>query len=144
MHQCTTLGLATIQSVPLQLLVLIETMILCRIMKFLRNSPNNGSSICLNTDIFFRELENSRLILLVLLYRKMQHQSQKPPQKVPLAIQKAFKEELDSMEQQRIISKCDTKRNKVPEWLNFFVIIKTPNGKLCVCLDPTDLNQYIV
>ena len=40
---------------------------------------------------------------------------QKPPQKVPLAMQKAFKEELDSMEQQGIISKYDTKRNKAPE-----------------------------
>ena len=69
---------------------------------------------------------------------------QKPPQKVPLAMQKAFKEELDSMEQQGIISKYDTKRNKAPEWLNSFVIVKKPNGKLHVCLDPTDLNQYIV
>ena len=24
------------------------------------------------------------------------------------------------------------------------MIVKNPNGKLCVCLDPTDLNQYIV
>ena len=69
---------------------------------------------------------------------------QKPPQKVPLAMQKAFKEELDSMEQHGIISKYDTKRNKAPEWLNSFVIVKKPNGKLRVCLDPTDLNQYIV
>ena len=69
---------------------------------------------------------------------------QKPPQKVPLAMQKAFKEELDSMEQQGIISKCDTKRDKAPEWLNSFVIVKKPNGKLCVCLDTTDLNQYII
>ena len=69
---------------------------------------------------------------------------QKPPRKVPLAMQKAFKEELDSMEQQGIISKYDTKRNKAPEWLNTFVIFKKPNGKLRVCLDPTTLNQYIV
>ena len=69
---------------------------------------------------------------------------QKPPRKVPLAMQKAFKEELDSMEQQGIISKYDTKRNKAPEWLNSFVIIKKPNGELHVCLDPTALNQYIV
>ena len=40
---------------------------------------------------------------------------QKPPQKVPLAMQEAFKEELDSMEQQGIISKYDTKQNKAPE-----------------------------
>ena len=68
---------------------------------------------------------------------------QKPPWKVPLAMQKAFKEELDSMEQQGIISKYDTRQNKAPEWLNSFVIVKKPNGKLHVCLDPTDLNQYI-
>ena len=43
-----------------------------------------------------------------------------------------------------IISKYDTKQKKVPEWLNSFVIVKKPNGKLCVCLDPTDLNQYII
>ena len=59
-------------------------------------------------------------------------------------MQKAFKEEVDSMEQQGIISKYDTKRNKAPEWLNSFVIVKKPNGKLYVCLDPTDLNQYII
>ena len=69
---------------------------------------------------------------------------QKPPRKVPLAMQKAFKEELDSMEQQGIISKYDTKQNKAPEWLNSFVIVKKPNGQLHLCLDPTDLNQYIV
>ena len=49
---------------------------------------------------------------------------QKPPWKVPLAMQKAFKEELDSMEQQGITSKYDTKQNKAPEWLNSFVIVK--------------------
>ena len=69
---------------------------------------------------------------------------QKLPCKVPLAMQKAFKEELDSMEQQSIISKYDTKQNKAPEWLNSFIIVKKANGKLCVCLDPTDLNQCIV
>ena len=69
---------------------------------------------------------------------------QKPPWKVPLAMQKAFKEELDSMKQQGATSKYDTKRNEAPEWLNSFVIIKKPNGKLHVCLDPTALNQYFV
>ena len=39
---------------------------------------------------------------------------QKPPHKVPLVMQKAFKEELDLMEQQGIISKYDNKQNKAP------------------------------
>ena len=29
---------------------------------------------------------------------------------------------------------------KTPEWLNSFIIVKKPNGNLCVCLDPTDIN----
>ena len=126
MHLCTILGLATIQLVPLKLLVLIETMILCRIMKFLRNSPNNGSSICLNTDIFFQGIGKFKINPVSVTLQKDTRPVQKPPRKVPLAMQKAFKEELDSMEQQGIISKYDTKRNKAPEWLNSFVIIKNP------------------
>ena len=31
-----------------------------------------------------------------------------------------------------------------PEWLISFVIVKKPNGKLRVCLDPTDLNKHII
>ena len=45
---------------PVSTIAAIKVMILCRIMKFLRNSPKNGLSICLKTDIFFRALENSR------------------------------------------------------------------------------------
>ena len=113
-------------------------------MKFLRNSPNNGSSICPNIDIYFRVLVNLKLILLVSLCRKISTPVQKPLWKLPLAVQKAFKEELDSMKQQGIISKYDTKWNKAPDWLNSFVIVKKLNGKLHILLDPTDLNLCIV
>ena len=54
-----------------------------------------------------------------------------------------FKQELDSMEVQGIISKYDG-HNASPEWLNSFVIVKKPNGSLRICLDPTDLNKDIV
>ena len=54
-----------------------------------------------------------------------------------------FKQELDSMEVQDIISKYDG-RNASPEWLNSLVIVKKPNGSLRICLDPTDLNKDIV
>ena len=47
------------------------------------------------------------------------------------------------MEAQGIISKYDG-RNASPEWLNSFVIVKKPNGSLCICLDPTNLNKDIV
>ena len=68
---------------------------------------------------------------------------QKPPRKVPIAMRDQFKKELDSMEEQGIISKFDG-QDISPEWLNSFVIVIKPNGTLRICLDPTDLNKEIV
>ena len=68
---------------------------------------------------------------------------QKPPRRVPIAMKGKFKQELDAMETQGIISKfdgCDIS----PEWLNSFVIVKKPNGSLRICLDLTDLNKDII
>ena len=58
---------------------------------------------------------------------------QKPPRRVPLVIREQFKNELDNMVSQGILTKLDS-----------FVIVKKPNGNLRICLDPTDLNPYIV
>ena len=68
---------------------------------------------------------------------------QKPPRKVPIAMHAQFKKELDSMEDQGIISKFEG-RDISPKWLNSFIIVKKPNGTLRICLDPTDLNKEIV
>ena len=76
----------------------------------------------------------------------MRHNStplQKPPRKVPIAMKEKFKQELDAMEAQGIISKYNG-HDISPEWLNSFVIVKKPNGSLCVCLDLTDLNKDII
>ena len=51
---------------------------------------------------------------------------QKLPRRIPIAMRDKFKQELDAMEAQGIISKydgCDIS----PEWLNSFVIVKKPN-----------------
>ena len=68
---------------------------------------------------------------------------QKPPRRVPIAMKDKFKQELDSMEAQGIISKFDG-RDVSPEWLNSFVIVKKPNGSMHISLDPTDLNKEII
>ena len=68
---------------------------------------------------------------------------QKPPRRVPIAMKDKLKQELDAMESQGIISKFDG-HNVSPEWLNSFVIVKQPNGSLCICLDPTDLDKEII
>ena len=68
---------------------------------------------------------------------------QKPSRYVPLATKGRFKQELDNMESQGIISKFDG-RYISPEWLNNFVIVKKPNGALHICLDLTDLNKEII
>ena len=46
------------------------------------------------------------------------------------------------MEKQGIISKLD--HNQATECLNSFVVVKKPSGDLRICLDPTNLNKYIV
>ena len=68
---------------------------------------------------------------------------QKPPRRVPIAMRDKFKQELESMEAQGIISKYDGHDISL-EWLNSFFIVKKPNGSLYICLDPTDLNKEII
>ena len=63
---------------------------------------------------------------------------------MPLALKNQFKQELDNMVSQDILSKLDDANVNEPEWLNSFVVVKKPNGKLHICLNPTDLNPYIV
>ena len=67
---------------------------------------------------------------------------QKPACRVPVVMKDKFKRELQSMEKAGIISRLD--RNTPTPWLNSYVIVKKPNGSLRICLDPTDLNKYIV
>ena len=39
-----------------------------------------------------------------------------------------------------ILTKLD--KNQATEWLNSFVVVRKPSGKLRICLDPTDLNPH--
>ena len=55
---------------------------------------------------------------------------QKPPRRVLLARKDQFKQELDNMVSQGILSKLDDANVNAPEWLNSFLVVKKPNGKL--------------
>ena len=59
-------------------------------------------------------------------------------------IKEQFKNELDNMVSQGILTKLNYANKNAPEWLNSFVVVKKPNGTLRICLDPTDLNPHIV
>ena len=66
----------------------------------------------------------------------------KPPRRIPVAMRDEFQEEINSMVKAGILTKLD--KNQAMEWLNSFVVVRKPSGKLRVCLDPTDLNPHII
>ncbi|CAI5671480.1 unnamed protein product [Oreochromis niloticus] len=59
--------------------------------------------------------------------------------KVPFALQKPLKAELDRMENLEVIEKID----EPTEWVSSLVIVEKKTGKLRVCMDPRDLNRAI-
>ena len=61
---------------------------------------------------------------------------------VPHAMQEPLKKELDKLVSEGILHKVDI--SEPIEWLNSFVCIKKPNGKIQLCLDPTHLNRWII
>ena len=64
---------------------------------------------------------------------------QKPLRRIPVAMRDEFQEE---MVKAGILVQLD--KNQATEWLNSFVVVRKPPGKLRVCLDPTDLNPHII
>lgn len=59
--------------------------------------------------------------------------------KVALPLHKDLKENLDELEKSKIIEKV----NGPSDWVNAMVLVRKPNGKLRICLDPKDLNKVI-
>ena len=68
-------------------------------------------------------------------YRLVQH----PPRSVPIAMQNAYKTELERLTKEGII----TEVKEHTEWINLIVPVMKPNGSLRLCLDPKDLNKAI-
>ena len=57
-----------------------------------------------------------------------------PPRKIPSAMVKPLKKEIDHMLNLGVIQKLDI--NEATEWCHNLVLVCKPNGKLRVCLDP--------
>lgn len=64
----------------------------------------------------------------------------RPARRVPSILYSKLKMKLEQMVQQDIISKVDEPR----EWVHNLVSTQKPNGGLRVCLDPKELNKYVV
>ena len=61
---------------------------------------------------------------------------------VPHAMQEPLKKELDKLLDEKILHKVDI--GEPIEWLNSFVCVKKPNGKIRLYLDQTHLNKWII
>ena len=68
-------------------------------------------------------------------YRPVQH----PPRSVPIAMQTAYKTELERLTKEGIV----TEVKEHTEWINSIVPVMKANGSLRLCLDPKDLNKVI-
>ena len=64
-----------------------------------------------------------------------------PVHRVAHSLQEPLKKELDRLVQEDIIVPLGT--DKPSEWCNSFVCIPKPNGKIRLCLDPTQLIKLL-
>ena len=62
-----------------------------------------------------------------------------PSRKVPVPLRETLKTELDNLVKNGILAKL----TEPTSWVSSLVIVKKPNGKKRVCLDPRDLNGAI-
>ena len=65
---------------------------------------------------------------------------QLPPQAVALSMLPKLKSELDKMKREGIIRPCP----EVTGWVHNPVIISNKNGDILICLDPKNLNKYLI
>ena len=64
---------------------------------------------------------------------------QHAPRRVPVALRDRLKATLDGMVRDDIIEAVE----KPTEWISSMVVITKKDSKLCICLDPKDLNRAI-
>ncbi len=65
---------------------------------------------------------------------------QLPPRAVPLSVLPQLKQQLDKMEAEGIIRPCP----ETTDWVHNLVLANKKSGELRICLDPKNLNKYLV
>lgn len=61
------------------------------------------------------------------------------PRKVPFTLMEDLKKKLIEMEKQGYIKKVV----EPTDWVSSVIVVRKPNGKLRVCIDPSNLNKAI-
>ena len=64
-----------------------------------------------------------------------------PPRKIPQAMVEPLKCEIEWMNNLGVIRKLDI--NEATDWCHNLVLVRKPNGKLRVCLDPRTINKAL-
>ena len=62
-----------------------------------------------------------------------------PPRKVPVALKIQLKEELERLEDLGILARV----TEPTPWVSSMVLVRKPNGKLRICIDPKDINKIL-
>ena len=75
-----------------------------------------------------------------IILRPNNHSIVHAPKKCPIHMRDEVKAELDEMVSQGIIQKVD----EPTDWVSSIVYVRKSNSKLCLCLDPKDLNKAIM
>lgn len=63
-----------------------------------------------------------------------------PCRSIPFKLIDTYKKELDKMESDKIIAKIEGR----PEFVHPVVVVKKPDNSLRICLDPQNLNTYLL
>ena len=69
------------------------------------------------------------------------HQLYNLQEKYPQAMVQPLKDEIDRMLQLGVIQNLDI--NQATDWCHNLVLVRKPNGKLRVCLDPRSINKAL-
>ena len=64
-----------------------------------------------------------------------------PPRKIPQVMMELLKQEIERMNNLGIIRKLNI--NEATDWCHNLVIVRKPNGKLRICLDPRMINKAL-